>query len=64
MSDRVSAGVIYRAVLLAFGLVVLGFIFNALLTLILAVLIMVIIALPLSAFADLLQRRHVPRRQR
>jgi hypothetical protein len=44
MSDRVNAGVIYRAVLLAFGLVVLAFIFKALLTLILAVLIMVIIA--------------------
>ena len=61
MSDRVSAGVIYRAVLLAFGLVVVGLIFQELLTLILAVLIMVIIAIPISAFADLLQRRHVPR---
>jgi predicted PurR-regulated permease PerM len=61
MSDRVTAGVVYRAVLLAFGLVVLAFIFNELLTLILAVLIMVIIALPLAAFAGLLQRRHVPR---
>jgi predicted PurR-regulated permease PerM len=47
--------------LLAFGLVVAGLIFHTLLTLILAVLIMVIIALPLGAFADLLQRRHVPR---
>jgi predicted PurR-regulated permease PerM len=61
MSDRISAGVVYRAVLLAFGLVVVGLIFHTLLTLILAVLIMVIIALPLAAFADFLQRYHVPR---
>jgi predicted PurR-regulated permease PerM len=53
--------VVYRAVLLAFGLVVVGLIFHTLLTLILAVLIMVIIALPLAAFADFLQRYHVPR---
>lgn len=61
MRDRITAGVIYRAVLLAFGLVVVGLIFHALLTLILAVLIMVIIALPLAAFADFLHRFHVPR---
>lgn len=62
MSDsRITASVIYKAVLLAFGLVVAAMIFQALATLVLGVLIVVIIAVPLSAFADLLQRWHVPR---
>lgn len=61
MRDRITAGVIYRAVLLAFGLLVVALIFHTLVTLILAVLIMVIIALPMAAFADLLKRWHVPR---
>jgi predicted PurR-regulated permease PerM len=59
--SRITAGVLYKAVLLAFGLVVAAMIFRALTSLILGVLIVVIIAAPLSAFADLLQRWHVPR---
>jgi predicted PurR-regulated permease PerM len=58
---RVNAGVIYRAVLLAFALVVAALIFQALVTLILVVLIVIVLALPLSAFASMLQRRGVPR---
>jgi predicted PurR-regulated permease PerM len=62
MSDsRITPGVIYKAVLLAFGLVIAAMIFQALSSLILGVLIVVIIAAPLSAFADLLHRWHVPR---
>ncbi|MGN6868603.1 MAG: AI-2E family transporter [Solirubrobacteraceae bacterium] len=56
-----TAGVIYKAILLAFGLVIAAMIFQALSTLILGVLIVVIIASPLAAFADLLERWHVPR---
>jgi predicted PurR-regulated permease PerM len=60
--QRVTPAVLYRAVLLAFGLVVAGLIFRALLTLVLAVLIVVVLAIPLSAFADLLKRRaRIPR---
>jgi predicted PurR-regulated permease PerM len=62
MSDpRITPAHLYRAVLLAFGLVVAGLVFQQLLTLVLAVLIVVIIALPLGAFADFLMRFHVPR---
>ncbi len=53
--------VLYKAVLLAFGLVVAGLIFRQLVSLLLAVLIVIVIAVPLSALADLLQRRGVPR---
>jgi predicted PurR-regulated permease PerM len=59
--SRVTPGAIYRAVLLAFGLVVAGLVFAQLATLVLVVLIVVIIALPLSAFASALERRGVPR---
>jgi predicted PurR-regulated permease PerM len=62
MSDsRINAGVIYKAVLLAFGLVIAAFIFQALISLVLGVLIVAIISAPLSAFADILQRWRVPR---
>jgi predicted PurR-regulated permease PerM len=61
MFDRISPGVIYRAILLAFGLVVVILIFPTLVTLILAVLIMVIIAIPMAALADLLRRWRIPR---
>jgi predicted PurR-regulated permease PerM len=62
MSDsRISAGVIYKAVLLAFALVIGAMIFRALSTLILGLLIVVIIAAPLSALADLLARWRCPR---
>ncbi len=59
--SRVTSGVIYRAILLAFGLVVAGLIFQQLVSLVLAVLIVIVIALPLSAFASALSRRGVPR---
>lgn len=52
---------LYKVVLLAFGLVIAAMIVQALVSLILGVLIVVIIATPLSAFADLLQRLRVPR---
>jgi hypothetical protein len=48
-------------VFLAFGLVVAGLIFRALLTLVLVVLISIVLAIPLSAFAGLLGRLRVPR---
>src|SRR5579862_8685074 len=59
--SRITPGVLYRMVLLAFGLVVAGLVFRQLISLVLAVLIVVIIALPLSAFAGMLQRIGVPR---
>ena len=60
-NSRLTSGTIYRAVLLAFGLIVAALIFRQLATLMLAVLIVVVVALPLAAFADLLERRRVPR---
>src|SRR5579862_3988929 len=59
--SRLTPGVVYRAVLLAFALVIAAFLFKALAELILAVLVVVILAVPLSAFASLLQRFRVPR---
>jgi predicted PurR-regulated permease PerM len=58
---RLTPRTVYRAVLLAFALVIAALIFNALATLIMATLIVVIIALPLSAFADFLKRFRIPR---
>ena len=52
--------VAYRAVLLAGVLLVLGLLFRQLATLLLAVLMTVIIAIPLSAGATKLERRGVP----
>lgn len=60
MSDR-QATIAYRAVLLAAGLIVFGLLFQQLLTLLLAILITVIVAIAVSAIADRLERRHVPR---
>ena len=59
--SRLTPGTLYRAVVLAFSLIVAALLFKQLVTLILGVLIVVIIALPLSAFANLLQRGGVPR---
>jgi predicted PurR-regulated permease PerM len=53
--------VAYKAVALAAALLVLGLLFKQLVTLMLAVLMTVIIAIPLSAGATRLQRRGVPR---
>jgi hypothetical protein len=63
MSDsRLTAGAIYRAVLLAFGLIVAGMIVQQLMSILLAVLIVIVIALPLSAFATALSSRGCPER--
>ena len=48
---------LYRAVLLAAGLIVLGLLFRQLLTLVVAILITVIIAIPLALAADKLEKR-------
>ncbi|MBN1530156.1 MAG: AI-2E family transporter [Thermoleophilaceae bacterium] len=53
--------VAYRAVLLAAGLLLFGLLFRQLTTLMLAVLVTIVIAIPLSAAADRLERFHVPR---
>lgn len=60
-SSRITPRTIYRAVLLAFALLVAGLVFKQLKTLIMGLLIVVIIALPLSAFATQLRRLGVPR---
>ena len=52
---------LYRAVLLAAALIVLGLLFRELLTLLVAILITVIIAIPLALAADQLEERGVPR---
>ena len=58
--DR-SSHVAYRAVLLAAGLLLFGLLFRQLVTLLLAILITVIFAIPLSAAATRLERRGLPR---
>ena len=50
-----------RAILLAAGLLVLGLLFQELTTLLVAVMITVLIAIPLSAAADMGERYRVPR---
>jgi predicted PurR-regulated permease PerM len=59
--SKLTPSAVYKAVLLAFGLVVAGLVFQQLVTLILAVLIVVVLALPISAFATRLERLRVPR---
>ena len=61
MADSQGSHVVYRAVLLAAALLVLGLVFRQLVTLLLAVLVTVIIAIPLAAAADKLETRGVPR---
>jgi predicted PurR-regulated permease PerM len=60
-AERPSSHVAYRAVLLAGALLVLGIVFRQLLTLMLAVLMTIVIAIPLAACATRLERRGVPR---
>jgi predicted PurR-regulated permease PerM len=55
------AHVAYRAVLLAAGLLLFGLLFRQLVTLLLAILITVIFAIPLSAGATRLERYRIPR---
>ena len=61
MAESRQGAVAYRAVLLAGGLLVLGLLFEQLVTLLLAVLITVIVAIALSAFADRMERWRIPR---
>jgi predicted PurR-regulated permease PerM len=61
MPETQRAPVAYKAVVLAAVLLVLGLLFRQLATLVLAVLMTVIIAIPLSAGATWLERRGVPR---
>ena len=59
--EETSAHVAYRAVLLAAGLLLFGLLFRQLVTLLLAVLFTVIIAIPLAAAATRLERHGIPR---
>jgi predicted PurR-regulated permease PerM len=61
VSEERSPHVAYRAVLLAAGLLLFGLLFRQLVTLLLAILITIIFAIPLAAAATGLQRRGVPR---
>jgi len=58
--DR-SSHVAYRAVLLAAGLLLFGLLFRQLVTLLLAILITIIFAIPLAAAASRLERYKIPR---
>jgi putative heme transporter len=60
-SNGSTSQVAYRAVLLAAGLLVLGLLFRQLVTLLLAALITVIIAIPLAEVGTRLERRGIPR---
>jgi predicted PurR-regulated permease PerM len=61
VSEEHSPHVAYRAVLLAAGLLLFGLLFRQLVTLLLAILITIIFAIPLAAAASRLERRGVPR---
>ena len=61
MSGELDARALYRAVILAAALLVLGLLFQELLTLLVAVLATVLIAIPLAMAADYLERYRVPR---
>ncbi|MGH2762679.1 MAG: AI-2E family transporter [Thermoleophilaceae bacterium] len=61
MGEERSHHVVYRAVLLAAGLLLFGLLFRQLVTLLLAILITIIFAIPLAAAATRLQRYGVPR---
>jgi predicted PurR-regulated permease PerM len=56
-----SPHVVYRAVLLAAGLLLFGLLFRQLVTLLLAILITVIVAIPLAMVATRLERYKIPR---
>lgn len=59
--SKLTPGAIYKAVFLAFSLVIAGLVFQQLVTLVLAMLIVIIVAIPLGAFADRLERLKIPR---
>ena len=58
---RPDQHVLYRAVLLAAGLLVLGLLFQELVTLLVAVLITILISIPIAAAATRLERHRIPR---
>jgi predicted PurR-regulated permease PerM len=60
-ADDRSSHVAYRAVLLAAGLLLFGLLFRQLVTLMLAILITIIFAIPLAAAATRLERYKIPR---
>ncbi len=61
MSERHTPHVAYRAVLLAAGLLLFGLLFRQLVTLLLAILITIVFAIPLAAAATRFERRGIPR---
>jgi predicted PurR-regulated permease PerM len=61
MPDSREFSPLTRAVLLAAGLLVAGLVFQELVTLLVAILITVLLAIPLSSMADRLTAWHVPR---
>jgi predicted PurR-regulated permease PerM len=56
-----SAQIAYRTVLLAAGLLLVGLLFRQLVTLLLAMLVTIVIAIPLAAAATRLERYRIPR---
>jgi predicted PurR-regulated permease PerM len=61
VSEQHTPHVAYRAVLLAAGLLLFGLLFRQLVTLLLAILITIVFAIPLAAAATRLERRGIPR---
>jgi predicted PurR-regulated permease PerM len=61
VSEERSSHVAYRAVLLAAGLLLFGLLFRQLVTLLLAILITIVFAIPLAAAATRFERRGLPR---
>ncbi len=61
MPDQRDLSPLTRAVLLAFGLLVAGLLFHELVTLLVAVLMTVLLAIPIGGAADRLERHRVPR---
>ena len=63
MAERPGARApnVYKAVLLAAGLLVLGLLFRELVTLLVGVLVTILFAIPVAALADRLERHRVPR---
>ena len=61
MADARDLSPLTRAILLAFALLVAGLLFHELATLLVAILITVLLAIPLAATADRLERHRVPR---
>jgi predicted PurR-regulated permease PerM len=59
--DRLTASVMYRVVLLAFGLLVLVLVFPLIANLLLVLLLVVIVAVPMTAVVDRLERLRIPR---